>query len=63
MANIHIKSDERKMHEAYVLESFGRSKGGAVTHAERDAAEIIAARSRETYNKLRGTEGKHNGKF
>ncbi len=63
MANIHIKSDERKSHENYVLESFGRSKGGAVTHADRDAAEIIAARSREAYNKLRETEGKHNGRF
>lgn len=61
--NVHIKSDERKSHESYVLESFGKSRGGAVTYADRDAAEVIAARSREAYQKLRGTEGKHNGRF
>lgn len=63
MANIHIKSDERKASENYVLETFKRRSGGAITHADRDAAEIIAARSREAYNELKRTEGKHNGKF
>ncbi len=61
MANIHIKSEERKAHENYVLQSFGRT--GAVTRAERDAAEVIAARSREAYNEMKRTEGKRNGKF
>ncbi len=58
---IHIKSEERKASEKYVLDSFG--KGGAVTRAERDAAEVIAARSREAYDEMKRTEGKRNGKF
>lgn len=61
MANIIIKSEERKAHEAYVLESFGRSKGGATTHADREAAEVIAARTKEAYSTLKKMEGKHNG--
>lgn len=61
MANIHIKSEERKSHENYVLQSFGRN--GAVTCTERDAAEVIAARSREAYNAMKRMEGKRNGKF
>lgn len=44
-ANVIIRSEERKQHEAYVLRSFGvRGKG---TPEQREAAEIIAARSRE----------------
>lgn len=62
-SNIHIKSDERKASENYVLETFARRSGGAITHADREAAEIIAARSREAYNELKRTEGKHNGKL
>ncbi len=61
MANIHIKTEERKASEEFVLDSFG--KDGAVTCAERDAAEVIAARSREAYNEMKRMEGKHNGKF
>ncbi len=61
MANIHIKTEERKASEKYVLDSFGRS--GAVTRAERDAAEVIAARSREAYDEMKRTEEKRNGKF
>ncbi len=64
MANIHIKSDERKASEAYVLDSFGRK--GEINPADRDAAEIIAARSREAYNEMKRMEVKvtitHNGK-
>lgn len=59
MANIHIKSEERKAGEAYVLETFGRR--GSVTNADREAAEVIAARSREVYSEIKRTEGKHNG--
>jgi len=44
-ANVIIKSEGRKQHEAYVLQSFGvRGKG---TPEQREAAEIIAARTRE----------------
>lgn len=60
MANVHIKSEERKAHEAYVLESFGRTNGGAVTAADREAAEIIAARTREAYSESKRMEEKHN---
>lgn len=58
MANIHIKSEERKAQENYVLQSFGRS--GEITRSERDAAEVIAVRSREAYNELKRTEVKRN---
>ncbi len=61
MANIQIKSEERKAQEKYVLQSFGRT--GEITCAEQDAAEVIAARSREAYNELKRMEVKRNGKF
>ena len=60
MANVHIKRDDRRQHEAYVLDSF-RKSGGAVTTADKDAAETIAARSREAYQNLKKMEGKRNG--
>lgn len=60
MANVHIKSDDRRRHEAYVLDSF-RNGGGAVTAADREAAEVIAARSNEAYKELKQMEGKKNG--
>lgn len=44
MANVIIKSEERKEHEAYVRRSFGVRAGDA---AGREAAEVIAARTRE----------------
>ena len=56
MANIIIKSDERKAHEAYVLESFGK-KGATVDSGAREQAECIAAKTREAYEKLRKMEG------
>ena len=43
-----IKNDERRQHEAEVLHSFGVSGRG--TAAQREAAEIIAARSNEVAN-------------
>lgn len=43
-ANVIIKSDERRRDEAYVMQSFGAMEG---TPEQREAAEIIAARSRE----------------
>lgn len=54
MANIHIKNEARKAHETYALESFRRNND--VSAVEREAAEIIAARSRETYQKLKQME-------
>lgn len=53
MANVIIKSDERREHEAYVRRSFGVREGDA---AGREAAEVIAARSREAveYGKRKG---------
>ncbi len=44
MANVIIKSEERRNHEAYVRRSFGVREGDT---AGREAAEVIAARSRE----------------
>ncbi|SHK14162.1 hypothetical protein [Tepidibacter formicigenes] len=56
MANIIIKSEERRKHEAYVLDSF-KKKGCNVSRSDREAAECIAARSREVYKKLKKMEG------
>ena len=45
MAGVFIKSEERRQHEAEVLRSFGVQGKG--TAAQREAAEVIAARSNE----------------
>ena len=45
MSNVIIKQEERKQHEAYVLRSFGVQGKG--TPEQREAAAVIAARSRE----------------
>lgn len=45
MANIHIKTEERRQQEAAVLRSYGVAGRG--TPEQREAAAIIAARSRE----------------
>ena len=57
MANIIIKDDARRAHEAFVLGSF---KGGGTSASSRDreAAECIAARSREAYAELKRMEEK-----
>ena len=44
-ASVIIKSEGRKQHEEYVLQSFGVKGRG--TPEQREAAEIIAARTRE----------------
>lgn len=46
MANVIIKSDERKQQTAEVLQSFHVAADRA-TPAQREAAEVIAARSNE----------------
>jgi hypothetical protein len=53
MAAVIIKNEERKQHEAEVLRSFGVQGRG--TAAQREAAEVIAARSNEV---VRGNGGK-----
>lgn len=59
MANVIIKSNERRAQEAYVLHAFGKGRGGAnVSRVDRDAAECIAARQNEAYKELRKMEGK-----
>ncbi len=40
MANIHIKSDERKAHEAQILKSFGTSPERATAEQRECAAQI-----------------------
>lgn len=45
MAAVIIKQEERRAHEAAVLRSFGVDGRG--TAAQRDAAEVIAARTVE----------------
>ena len=57
MANVIIKSEERRQHEAYVLDSF-KKKGCSVSRSDREAAECIAARSHEAYKNLKKMEGK-----
>lgn len=45
MAYVQIKSEERKQHEQAVLQSFGVNGRG--TAEQREAAEVIAARTNE----------------
>lgn len=45
MANVHIQTEARRKHEAAVLRSFGVSGRG--TPEQREAAAVIAARSKE----------------
>ena len=56
MAYVHIKNEAQRQHEAYVLKSFTRG-GAQATSADRDAAQIIAARSREAVESLKKMEG------
>lgn len=56
MATILVKSEERKRDEQYVMHSFHVRPGDA---AAKEAAECIAARSREAYTALRKMEEKH----
>lgn len=50
MTNVIIKSDERRAHEAAVMRSFGVNPAD---RGAREAAELVAARSREAYGDLR----------
>lgn len=55
MANIIIKSDERRAYEDKVMRSFGVNPAN---REQREAAEIVAARSNEAYNSLKRMEEK-----
>jgi len=56
MANIIIKSDERRAQTAAVLKSYGVV--GTASANQREAAEHIAVRSQEAYRELRRMGGK-----
>lgn len=53
MANVYVKSDEQRRHEAYVLKTFGvnASQGQAPTKEQKEAAEIISRRAAEAAKK------------
>lgn len=55
MANVIIKSDERKANTAAVLPAYGVR--GNATATQREAAEHIAVRSQEAYAELRRMGG------
>lgn len=52
MAGVIIKTEERRQHEEAVLRSFGVQ--GIGTAAQREAAEVIAARSNEVVKNQNG---------
>lgn len=52
MAGVIIKTEERRQHEGAVLRSFGVQGRG--TAAQREAAEVIAARSNEVVKNQNG---------
>lgn len=52
MAGVIIKTEERRQHEEAVLRSFGAQGRG--TAAQREAAEVIAARSNEVVKNQNG---------
>lgn len=53
MANVIIKSRERRDYEKSVMRSFGVNPND---RGAREAAEVVAARSREAYSELRRME-------
>jgi len=56
MANVIIKSDERKAQTEAVLKAYGVS--GPASANQREAAEHIAVRSQEAYRQLQRMGGK-----
>lgn len=56
MANVIIKDDDRRTHEAYVLQEFGQNCRTADSSA-REQAELVAARTREAYEQMKKMEG------
>lgn len=58
MANIIIKSDERRAYENKVMRDFGYSPAHASAE-RREQAEAVAARSAEAVRELKRMEGKN----
>lgn len=56
MANVIIKSDERRAYEDRVMRSFCANPA---SREQREAAEIVAARSNEAYKNLKKMEEKN----
>lgn len=56
MANVIIKSEERRQQEAYVMQCFGKDSRTAGRET-REQAECIAARTQEAYKDLCRMEG------
>lgn len=50
MAQIIIKTDERRAYEARIMRDFGGNKNSS---ADREAAEVIAARTKEAVAELK----------
>lgn len=57
MANVIIKSEERRQFEQKVMRDFGVNPASADS-ARREAAEEVAARSQEAYAELKRMEDK-----
>lgn len=55
MANVIIKSEERRAYENRVMRSFGVNPANK---GAREAAEVVAARSHEAYKELKRMEDK-----
>lgn len=56
MAQIIIKTDERRAYEARIMRDFGGNKNSS---ADRESAEVIAARTKEAVAELKRMEEKH----
>jgi len=56
MVNVIIKTDGIKQHEAYVMKEFGVN--GTGNASQREAAECIAARTKEAYQIAKKMEEK-----
>lgn len=54
MANIIIKSEDRKACEERIMRSYGADPSD---RSARDAAEVVAARSNEAYQNMKKMEG------
>lgn len=54
MANIIIKSEDRKACEERIMRSYGADSSD---RSARDAAEVVAARSNEAYQNMKKMEG------
>lgn len=56
MANVIIPKDLHKKQEAHILKNFARNN---ITAADRDAAQVVSARSREALQMLKRMEERY----